>query len=60
MRYNPRTDQALSIEEISEQCWQAVRTNQQPATPSPARVWDCRNGGWLPQSPGGRPVALIA
>jgi hypothetical protein len=30
MRYNPRTDQALSIEEISEQCWQAVRTNQQP------------------------------
>ena len=48
MRYNPRTDRALNIEEINRQCWSAVE-KQQAENPAPinfARVWNCGQGGW--------------
>jgi hypothetical protein len=63
MRYNPETERGITLEQISQQCWAAVTNNQPELTAIPARVWDCRNGGWiqtLQTTPIGRPVASIA
>ena len=45
MRYNPRTDNALSIEEIAKQCMDAVKLNDyiMSLATAPDDIFDERN-----------------
>ena len=59
MRFIPETERGITLEQVNADCWNAVNSRPQTAPAAPARVWNCKTGGWVTPQPQRPALALV-